>query len=226
MKIGVIGANGFVGKAICKELRADEITRDNYEKRCGTKYDVLINANGNSCKWQANAHPVNDFSLNVKSVYKTMFDFKFKKYIYISSYDAHKNNSYGLHKLLSEEIVKHYADNIILRCPIIIGKNMKKGFLYDALNCIPLYVNRDSEYQIITNTDLSILISILIKKNASGSYNVGSRDTVRAGDLTVLLDRKVSYQCDTIYEHYVCDVSEINNIYAMKTAAEYIKDVI
>jgi dTDP-4-dehydrorhamnose reductase len=227
MKIAVLGAKGFVGSAICRELDAIAITRDNYPDFVSESFDVLINADGNSSKWQANDCPVYDFETNVKSVYDSIFDFYFHKYIYISSYDAHKDNSYGLHKKLAEVIIKHYTDFIILRCPIIIGKNAKKGFLYDALHDIPLYVDKDSEYQVITNTEIAKIIKVLIdKKIANKGFYVGSTDSIRVGDLSVLLDRKIEYRDDANYENYVWDVSEMSSLYHIKTAEEYIKDVV
>jgi dTDP-4-dehydrorhamnose reductase len=226
MRIGVIGSNGLVGRAICKELKAVGITRDNYPDKVGLKgFDVLINANGNSSKWQANDNPEYDFTANVESVNYTMTDFEFKKYIYISSYDVGKDSTYGLHKMLAEEIVKHYTNFIILRCPIIIGKRMKKGFLYDALRDTPLYVNGDSEYQIITNTELAKIIKVLIEKKIENEiFNVGSTDTLRVGDLEVLLNKKITYRDDAKYERYEENVSEIEKLYPLKTAAQYIED--
>jgi len=229
MRIGVIGANGLIGSAICKELKAVGITRENYSKFTGpygnNKFDILINANGNSSKWQANDNPVYDFTATVESVNHTMFDFKFKKYIYISSYDAHMDNTYGLHKKLAEEIVKHYTDFLILRCPIIIGKKMKKGFLYDALHDVPLYVNANSEYQILTNKELAKIVKMFINKHISGSYYVGSTDTLRIGDLSILLDKKITYRNDAKYESYEHDISEMRELYPLKIAAQYIEDV-
>jgi nucleoside-diphosphate-sugar epimerase len=226
MKIAVIGADGLVGSAVCKKLNATGITRDNYELYIGKSFDVIINANGNSSKHKANDDPQYDFTESVESVNDTMFDFGFKKYVYISSYDAHMDNSYGLHKKLSEEIVKHYSDFIILRCPIIIGKKMRKGFLFDALCDNFLYVNSDSEYQIITNTELAKIIKVLIDKNVTNkTYYVGSRDTLRVGDLAILLGKKIFYRDDAKYENYTTDVSEIQSLYATKLSAEYVRDV-
>lgn len=227
MKIGVIGANGLVGKAICEELDAVEITRNNYGLHFGEKFDVLINANGNSSKWVANKYQVCDFVANVESVYHTMFDFNFKQYVYISSFDVHKNNIYGLHKRLAEMIVKYYTDYIILRCPIIIGKEMKKGFLYDALNDIPLYVNRNSEYQIISNIELAKIIRMLLEKKISSNlFYVGSINTLKINRLSTLVNRQITYRDGAQYENYLWDVSELKKIYPLKTAEEYIRDVI
>lgn len=226
MRIGVIGADGLIGHAIWNELNAIAITREHYAEYVGSKFDVLINANGNSSKWQANENPVPDFTANVESVNHSIFDFKFKKYIYISSYDAHKDSTYGLHKGLAETIIRHYTNFIILRCPIVIGKEMKKGFLYDALHDIPLYVNADSEYQIITNTDLAKIVKVFTKKISNECYYVGSIDTLRIGDLAVLLNKKITYRDNAKYENYVRDVSDLQMLYQTKTASQYIEDIL
>jgi hypothetical protein len=70
----------------------------------GESFDIFINANGNSKKYWANQNPLLDFDVSVTSVYKTLFDFKFKKYIYLSSLDIFKNSVYGKNKLIAEEI--------------------------------------------------------------------------------------------------------------------------
>jgi nucleoside-diphosphate-sugar epimerase len=226
MKLGVIGSEGFVGSVVCKELNAIGITRDNYSENIGKKFDVLINCDGNSSKWQANENPVYDFSANVESVYNSIYDFKFDKYVYISSYDAHKDNAYGFHKKLAETIVGYYTDYTILRCPIIIGKNMKKGFLHDALNDIPLYVNEDSKYRIITNTELAQTIKMFIDKKIEGLYYLGSKDFLRIGDLPKLINKKITYRDDSKYEDYSFDSYRISSILKLKTVEEHIGDIL
>jgi nucleoside-diphosphate-sugar epimerase len=231
MKIGVIGSNGLVGSAICEELvgkyHVVEITRDTYSSCVGGEYDIIINANGNSSKWFANENPGADFISNVESVNFTMTDFKFKKYIYISSYDVARKNVYGFHKKLAETIVKNYTDYIILRCPIVIGEGMKKGFLYDIVNNIPLYVDAKSEYQVITNTELAKIVKTLIEKKASKKcYNVGSVDTLKIGDLAKILNKKIKYRANAKHEHYENDVNPINKIYETKTAGKYIREIV
>lgn len=92
MKIAILGSNGFIGNNLFKELSKEffvvGITRDNYEEYVGKKFDIFINANGSSKKYWAENHPLEDFELNVLSVYKTLLDFKFMKTIYRISFNS------------------------------------------------------------------------------------------------------------------------------------------
>lgn len=171
MLIGVLGGNGFVGKTIVETLRTDHavinINRENYKLQNNIKFDVLVNANGNSHKYLANLNPLEDFEKNVSSVYKTLYDFKFKKYIYISSIDVETvRTSYGLHKHLSEKLVKfHCSDYSIIRLPAVIGKNATKGVVYDILNGNNVYITPKSTMMLMDVNSISLNLKILLEKN-------------------------------------------------------------
>lgn len=157
MKIAVLGL-GFLGTTIFETLKKTHevvgITRKNYDYHKGEQFDVFINANGNSKKYLAEQDPIKDFELSVLSVYKSLYDFKFKKYIYISSSDVWNNNIYGNNKSIAETIIRLHLGlktaYKFIRCPSIIGKGMKKGVLYDILHDKPLYVTLDSLLQFVT----------------------------------------------------------------------------
>lgn len=161
MKIAVLGSNGFVGSTIYKILKQEEehyitgITIDNYNHHIGEEFHVLINANGNSRKYLAEQDPKKDFRLSVLSVYNSLFDFKFGRYIYISSVDVWEDNVYGYHKKLAEQLIEDNVESYILvRCAAIIGREMKKGVLYDILNKQPLYITHNSRMQFITDVEI------------------------------------------------------------------------
>ena len=142
------------------------IDRDNYGEYRGKRFDVLVNANGNSRRFWANENPLADFEASTVSVMKSLSDFKFGKYIYISSPDVYANpgspattredapgdmralSPYGFHKRLSEELVQHYAkDFLILRPSAILGTQLAKGMVHDVLQGNELFVTLDSKLQ-------------------------------------------------------------------------------
>src|SRR5579884_3877497 len=130
MKIGIIGANGFLGKTLAQRFtllgQVYGITRQNYEHFKQESFDVLVNADGNSRRYCANQNPVEDFEASVKSVYRSLFYFNTERYVFISTSDVYplqgNENTredigvdqvlspYGFNKLLAERIVRNYSD--------------------------------------------------------------------------------------------------------------------
>ena len=135
MIIGIIGANSFIGKTLVNYLdkfySIISITKKNYNEKINSKFDVLIHMGGNHTKHWAIKNPLLDFDVSVISIYKSLFNFQFDKYIYLSSIDVYRNNIYGFHKHLAEEIINKCCPStyLILRCAQTIGKDMKKGVL-------------------------------------------------------------------------------------------------
>src|SRR5579859_7226536 len=146
----ILGSNGFIGNNLLNDLGGIGITKENY---AGQDCDVLINANGNSRKLLPETDPLTDFDLTVRNTMKSIMDFHFNIYIYVSSCEVYgdlslKENTkeetnidifnvsrYGLSKYLAECIVKKYCKKwIILRLNGPIGPNMKKGPVYDISN--------------------------------------------------------------------------------------------
>lgn len=171
MLIGIIGASGFIGKTIVEVMEFQHsihrITREEYKDHKNIEFDVIINANGNSHKYWGNLNPLADFDKSVMSVYNTLYDFKYKKYVYISSIDAElPKTSYGFHKYLAEEIVKFHCKNYsIIRIPGIIGKSATKGVVYDILNGNKVYLTKDSTLMLMDVNILASNLKELIEKN-------------------------------------------------------------
>ncbi len=232
MIIGILGSNGFLGSELLSQLsqhhEIQAINRQNYNNMINKFFDVFINANGNSKRWWANENPLQDFEKSVLSVYNSIFDFKFKKYIYISSYDVYKKNTYGFHKKLAEQIVCHHSKYfIILRCSAIIGKHMKKGVLKDIMNGKPLYVSAESTMQLITNTEVANFILFCIEQNYSNKiFNLGSINAILVEDMANMLKIGITTKPGAVEQHYCEDVTETLEVFKLKTAEEYIKEII
>ena len=167
----ILGGEGFVGSAMMREatrrgFATTAVTRDNYKSHAGARCDLLINANGNSRKYLANANPALDFELSVQSVMKSLEDFEARHYVYISSIDVYSNVAdpgantedaaievdrlppYGLHKYQAELLVRRYAPSwLILRAGGMVGPGLWKNSIHDILKHQPLRVHPDSQYQ-------------------------------------------------------------------------------
>lgn len=230
--IGILGSNGFLGSYLHKNIKDSiGINRDNYNTYIGKYFNILINANGNSKMYWANANILKDFDKSTVSVYRSINDFKFKKYVYVSSdavYD-HINmketdtininslTSYGFHKYLSEQIIKKYCrDYLILRCSALLGENLKKGIVYDIRNKLPLYVSNKSVIQFI---DIKEILNIINVKTKKSIINVGGIGGVKIQDI-------YSVKHNDKIEHREMNIDYLKSIISLKTSIEYVEEYI
>ena len=244
----VIGANGLLGGELVAFLKnfyeVTGIDLENYASLVGGSFDVLVNANGNSRRFWANRNVLDDFTASTISVYKTLFDFKFKKYIYISSSDVYRDHSspltteenqrieakaicpYGFHKYLGEVIVSSRTeDYLILRFSMILGRRLKKGPIFDVLNNQPLFVSLDAEIQMITGWKLAAVIKLLLEKGITGEiFNVGGRGVVAFLELAGLLGRPVVARPDAEEQKYQMNVTKLGALFPLKTSQQYLKE--
>ena len=234
MKIAIIGSNGFIGSAIYNKLKNTHkvfgITRCNYWSFVNKTFDIVINAAGSSKKYLASKDPLPDFYDNVFETYRSIFHFKYKKYIYISTVDANGNSNYGFHKRFAEELIYRYcSDCLVLRCATVIGKNMTKGVVFDILNNRPLYVDKYSRFHLITNTEIAKIISKCIAKGAIISKNtvtLGGTDSITVEEMCSLLNITPTFSNKTEQQVYNINTEGLAFIHKLKTSEQYLKDVL
>jgi len=201
------------------------ICRENYRELKSLSVDCLVNCGGNSRKYWANQNRVEDFKQSVLSVYESLLDFKYKRYVYISSLDAFGKNIYGYHKRLAETLIENECSSYaILRCSAVIGKGMKKGVVKDIQDNVPLFVSPSSRFKIITSNAVSEVVSkVLALDSISGYVNVGSVDTVTPENIAFLMNKRVKY-CDVV-ETQVFDY-KTDDRFGFRTAEEYIMEIV
>lgn len=249
-KVAIIGGNGMLGADLVTYLSprysVTAITKTNYQKFIGKTFDVVINANGNSKRFWANQHPSDDFSLSTYSVYNSLFDFTFDKYIYISSSDVYTNHTspkhtketasidvkklspYGFHKYLSELIVENnLKDYLILRCSMMIGKNLRKGPIFDILHGTPLFISQKSKLQMITTKEVAEIIHRLLQsKKKNDIINVGGKGTVSVSQIKKKLQKDISFAEKAEKQIYEMNVGKLKRIYPLKTSNEYMVEFV
>lgn len=247
-KLAIIGGNGMLGADLVKyfsqAFSVTSISKDNYSEHVNKEFDIVINANGNSKRFWANNNILEDFAISTVSVYKSIFDFKHSIYIYISSSDVYENHSateytnedllinsanlspYGLHKYLSELIVKNHVNNyIILRCSMILGQRLKKGPIYDILQGKNLYITKNSYLQMITSEEIADIISFLLhKKNKKITFNVGGKGRVFFEDVNKFFSSQVMFDSKAQLQEYEMNVSKLASMYPLKTSQDYLKE--
>jgi len=243
--LAIIGGDGMVGSDLIKYLNSDfsvtSITKKNYSEFISKSFDVLVNANGNSKRFWANKNVLEDFNLSTVSVYKSIFDFRYTIYIYISSSDVYKNHSsplttvesiidgeglsaYGLHKYLSETVVKNNCPNyIILRSSMALGENLRKGPIFDILNNKSLFISPSSRLQMITTKELANVIKFLLDQNKTNNViNTGGKGTVSFESIQSYFSAPVAFSKDTEEQIYEMNVEKLDKLFSLKSSEDYL----
>jgi nucleoside-diphosphate-sugar epimerase len=214
--IFILGGNGFVGSAFTRVLAGLErpfavITRANYDSFVGKSCDIFINANGNSKKFVAANDPKQEFQASVASVRNSLVDFKFKKYVFLSTSDVYpdcsspdltredsaieiaRQSPYGFHKYLAEQCVRHAApDWLVIRQGGFVGPGLKKNAVFDIMNGGKLWVHRDSRFQFIHTEDSAKAVLFLAEAGiANEIVNVTATGTISVAEIMALAGRTV-----------------------------------
>jgi len=246
--VGVLGGKGMLGSDLVKFLsdryETHSIDRANYNEYSGRRFDVLVNANGNSRRFWANENPAADFELSVSSVARSLFDFKYSHYIYISSPDIYADpgspattrehspgrflalSSYGFHKRLSEELVQRYAESfLILRSAALLGTQLRKGVVFDIVQGNALFVMLDSRLQFMTTVAIADIIKTLLEKKVTGEiFNTGGVGAVTPKEIGELAEKPVRVRDDAARQQYEMNTEKIRSVYgALQTSEEYVK---
>lgn len=231
-------------KYLSQFFSVTSISKENYSQFINHSFDVIVNANGNSKRFWAIKNPLEDFTASTVSVYKSLFDFKFNTYVYISSSDVYVNHSssdstsenqiqdssklssYGLHKYLSERIVENYCKSyVILRASMLLGQNLKKGPIYDIINKNPLFISKASRLQMISTKEVANTITFLIdKKIDQGILNTGGEGVVDFEKIQSYFSTPISFQDKNETQIYEMNVSKLNKLFPLKSSEEYLRE--
>lgn len=221
MNVFILGGSGFVGSAFVRYLRALGVQvvvvgRENYGKISGQECDILINANGNSKKFLAKDDPKSEFQSSVASVRNSLVDFKYKKYVFLSTSDVYPDCSgsditredlmlkvseqspYGFHKYMAELCVQHAANDwLIIRQGGFVGQGMKKNAVFDVLYGDKVWVHPDSRFQFINTDDSARLVMSLIDQGISNQiFNLTATGTISVKEIMALAKRNVPHDTD------------------------------
>ncbi len=198
MEIALIGASGYVGSALSKALKAHsytvaEVTRDTYEEHRSGEYDVLINCAMPSGRFWAKNNPEKDYAETVEKTAKLLSDWKFKKFIQISTVSARcqLDTVYGKHKAAAEKLC-NFGGNLIVRLGALYGGNMKKGVLVDMLEGKKVYVDGESRYSFISVEAATAWIAAHLDR--SGIVELGGKNAIALKDVAKHLGKVVEFE--------------------------------
>jgi nucleoside-diphosphate-sugar epimerase len=213
----VLGGRGFVGSAFVRRLEHDgavrlrSVHRDNYAEEAGKPSDVVIDCSGNSRKYLGDEDPRRDFDLSVTHRLRTLQDFPASLQVHVSSVDVYSElhsqegtrenvpidvarlSNYGFHKLLAEQVVRHYAPRwLIVRLAGMVGPGLKKNPVYDIVHGKPLRIHPDSRYQFLHTDDVANVVLALVEAGlAMQVYNVCGAGLISPRDIARLAQREL-----------------------------------
>lgn len=213
-KIGIVGANGFVGGALVNHFAASgyevtSITRENFTQYESQHFDILIDAAGNSKKFIADENRMLDFNLTVHHRMRTLLSFHALLHVHISSVDVYHNlsdpeknteeaavdldtnSNYGFTKRLAELIVQRHAPQwLIFRLSGMVGPGLRKNPVYDIANGVPIRINPDSSYQFCSTEYVANLIRTVVETGVRGEIiNVAGKGQVTPRDIAKVLGK-------------------------------------
>lgn len=215
-KIGVVGSNGFVGRALVNHFTASgyevaSITRENFTQYESRHFDILIDAAGNSKKFIADENRMLDFDLTLRHRMLTLLSFNASLHVHISSVDVYHdlsdpeknteeaavdldtNSNYGFTKRLAEMIVQRHAPQwLIFRLSGMVGPGLRKNPVYDIANGLPIRINPDSSYQFCSTEYVANLIKTVVEAGVRGEIiNVAGRGQVTPRDIAKVLSKQL-----------------------------------
>lgn len=186
MKNALIGYSGFIGSNLKNDLKNCEYYNSkNIEKIQNKSFDKIYCTANDSRIWYVNNNPQKDLK-NIQSLLYKLQKVKCNFFILISSIEIYKNIknksvnelaknklskilNYGNNRLYFEnEIKKLFLNHLIVRLPIVYGKNLKKNIIFDIINNNNIHsINQQDILQFYPVNYLFKDIKLLIKNNIS-----------------------------------------------------------
>lgn len=190
----LVGYTGFVGSNLYEAGEFDAVYNSkNIQEAFGTNPDLLVYAGLRAEKYLANNEPKKDLE-QIRIAENNILRINPKKLVLISTIDVFKKPSgvdensvietdglhaYGYNRYLLECWVReNYPDALIIRLPGLFGKNIKKNFIYDFINVIPVMLKED-KYLELSQKNPEIM-NYYIKQD-NGFYKVSVKDEEREG---------------------------------------------
>jgi nucleoside-diphosphate-sugar epimerase len=152
--VAVVGARGYVGRALCAALeerdhvRVIRVTRETYaERRAEGPFDVLVNAGMPSGRYSASRDPHSDFAATVALTADLVHTWTFGHFVQISTVSARSqlDTVYGRHKAAAERLCPP-GISLVVRLGPMYSDDLDKGVLIDMLHGRPVYVAGESRY--------------------------------------------------------------------------------
>jgi len=197
--VAVVGANGFVGKALCATLATlpqfmvEPITRASYAAFEGGEVDILINCAMPSARFRAKTDPQWDFRETVEKTAALLYRVKARKFVQISSVSARSqlDTVYGRHKAAAEKLCG-FGDNLVVRLGALYGPGLVKGVLIDMAQGKKVFVDGRSRYCFAPLEFSARWIAENLHR--SGTVEIGGKNAVSLESVSAHLGVRVEFE--------------------------------
>lgn len=199
IRVALIGANGYVGRALCDALAQQSnyavtaVTRANYAEIQELPFDILVNAAMPSQRFWAKSNPRLDFIETVQKTADLLYGWQFRKFVQISTLSARcqLDTVYGRHKAAAEGLCT-FRDCLIVRLGPMYSRDLNKGVLVDMLTGGKVFVHAESKYCFAHRDFVTGWIATNLDR--SGIVEVGARNTVRLREVAERLGVRVEFE--------------------------------
>lgn len=144
------------------------------------------------------------------------------KKLFKESDRCHPNTEYGLSKLKAERIIEEWGKKdgnkyTILRFFSLYGPDNKKGVVYNLCNdllnkgVITIYGNGKQKRDLVFVEDAVKVLSLAVKQNLEGVYNIGTGKSFSILDLISILEKISGKKCKVAFKKK--DKRKVNEIF-------------
>lgn len=196
--IAVIGAKGFVGSALCEALSTNTsftvfpITRENSIEMRSMEFDTIINCAMPSARFRAKNDPHWDFTETIKKTADLVYDWKYKKFVQISSVSARcqLDTVYGRHKAAAEQLC-FAENNLIIRLGPMYDKSLTKGVLVDMMHGKTVFIDESSRYCFASLAFSTQWIASHL--HLTGIHEIGGRNAIALQDIAKHIGKDIVF---------------------------------
>lgn len=243
-KILLLGYEGFVGRAVYRQLLKDEqhdiFCVDINDDVPAETFDLVINCAGNAKKYLAEAEPLTTYKIEL-DVFMKLMNVHAKAIIHISSIEAScvpkvgSNFNYATQKYDQECRIKEFAtDNcLILRLGGLFGIGLSKNVVYDLLSNHSLRTQLESEYNLINIEEVALIINKIVDSwNVDSKYginetiNIAASKSISVAEIADILGVSPKVLPEAKLENYQIDTKDLQEFFPLKTSREYLQNYI
>lgn len=186
--IAVMGANGFVGRAVCSAINKTNnfnlirIVRSDDLQHLLKEADLIVHCANSSKRYYANTHAQQDFIDTVEKMANICSLSGEKKIILISTISARiqLDTPYGRHRRTCE-LMLNLSKDLIIRLGPMFGEKNPKGALFDIIKNQNTYVDEQTRYAYVDiNYNAQKIVDLL---DEIGLLELGAKNSIKLRDL-------------------------------------------
>lgn len=195
--IAVVGAHGYVGRALADVLEVSHVVtrvaRNTYSRAQQNEYDILINCAMPSARFAAKSDPAKDFVETVEKTANLLYTWKFRKFVQVSTVSARcqLDTVYGRHKAAAEKLCE-YHDNLIVRLGAMYSEDLTKGVLVDMVQGKKVFVDGESRYCFAPRDFVTSWIANNLDRQ--GIVEVGGRNALPLKTIAAHLRKEILFE--------------------------------